>query len=146
SSISSSDVPVLAGGEAHRQTFFGKIPAIQGGRTRSEARSQYELRPETADALLSCAIEWEANRTSSDDAEEAAERIRWLMLEERLEEEEARLDNWMDTWCVMESGPDYPLEMAAKYHPERKGGGFGQHTERVRCMIPEESWEGEEQH
>ncbi|CAM9635324.1 unnamed protein product [Pylaiella littoralis] len=46
------------------------------------------------------------------------------MLEERLEEEEARLDNWMDTWCVMESGPDYPLEMAAKYHPERKGGGF----------------------
>ena len=34
-STSRGDIPTLAGREAHRQRWDGKIPALQGGRTRS---------------------------------------------------------------------------------------------------------------
>ena len=51
SSISSGDLPAFTGGEAHRQRWNGKIPALQGGRTRSQSR-QYQMSMDTADALL----------------------------------------------------------------------------------------------
>ena len=51
SSPSSGDVPALTRGEAYRQRLNGKIPALQGGRTRSQSR-QYQMSTDTADALL----------------------------------------------------------------------------------------------
>ena len=79
SSISSGDVPALTGGEAHRQRWNGKIPALQGGCTRSQSR-QYQMSMDTADALLA-----HAERTVEEDT--AIERVYGLLLEERLEEE-----------------------------------------------------------
>ena len=38
SSTNTGDVPTLTGREAHRQRWDGKIPALQGGRTRSQSR------------------------------------------------------------------------------------------------------------
>ena len=50
-SISSWDVHALAGGEAHRQRWDGKKPALQDGRTRFHSK-QYQMSADTADALL----------------------------------------------------------------------------------------------
>ena len=61
SSTSSGDVPTLAGREVHRQRWNGKIPALQGGRTRSQSR-QYQMNADTADALLA-----HAQRTVEED-------------------------------------------------------------------------------
>ena len=79
SSSSSGDVPALTGLEAHRQRWEGKIPALQGGRTRSQSR-QYQMSADTADALLA-----RAQRTVEQDT--AIERVHDVLLEGRLEEE-----------------------------------------------------------
>ena len=42
-STSRGDVPTLVGREAHRQKWDGKIPALQGGRTRSQSRQHQML-------------------------------------------------------------------------------------------------------
>ena len=49
-STSRGDVPTFAGREAHRQRWDGKIPALLGGRTRSQSR-QHQMSADTADAL-----------------------------------------------------------------------------------------------
>ena len=61
SSTSSGDVPTLTGREAHRQRWNDKIPALQGGRTRSQSR-QYQMNAYTPDALLA-----HAQRTVEED-------------------------------------------------------------------------------
>ena len=78
SSTSSGDVPALTRREAHRQRWNGKIPALQGGRTRSQSR-QYQMSMDTADALVA-----HVQRTVEEDT--AIERVHSLLLEERLEE------------------------------------------------------------
>ena len=78
-STSRGDVPTLAGREAHRQRWDGKIPALQGGRTRSQSR-QHQMSADTADALLTYARRMEEEDT-------ATERVHDLLLEGRLEEE-----------------------------------------------------------
>ena len=78
-STSRGDVPTLAGREAHRQKWDGKIPALQGGRTRSQSK-KHQMDADTADALLTHAWRTEEEKT-------ATERVHDLLLEERLEEE-----------------------------------------------------------
>ena len=58
---SRGDVPTLAGREAHRRRWDGEIPALQGGRTRSQSR-QHQMSADTADALLT-----HARRTEEED-------------------------------------------------------------------------------
>ncbi|CAM9105282.1 unnamed protein product, partial [Ascophyllum nodosum] len=72
-STSRGDVPTLAGREAHRQRWDGKIPALQGGRKRSQSR-QHQMSADTADALLT-----HARRTEEEDT--ATERVHDLLLE-----------------------------------------------------------------
>ncbi|CAN0356099.1 unnamed protein product [Ascophyllum nodosum] len=119
SSTSSGDVPALTGGEAHRQRWNGKIPALQGGRTWSQSR-QYRMSMDTADALVA-----HAQRTVEEVT--AIERVHSLLLEERLEEEHkgfGEITEWLK-----ENGPplerheeeldsDCPLAMAAEQNPE----------------------------
>ena len=81
-STSRGDVPTLAGREAYRQKWDGKIPALQGGRTRSQSK-KHQMDADTADALLTHA--W---RTEED--ETATERVHDLLLEEWLEKLERR--------------------------------------------------------
>ena len=118
-STSRGDVPTLAGREAHRQRWDGKIPALQGGRTRSQSR-QHQMSADTADALLT-----HARRTEEEDT--ATERVHDLLLEGRLEEEHEGLGEMME-W-LEEDGPalerreeaqdpDCPLAMAAEQDPE----------------------------
>ena len=78
SSTSSWDVPTLAGKEARRQRWDGKIPALQGRRTRFQSR-QYQMSADTADVLLA-----RAQTTVEEDT--AIERVHDLLLEGRLEE------------------------------------------------------------
>ena len=78
-SNSRGDVPTLAGREAHRQRWDGKILALQGGRTRSQSR-QHQMTVDTADALLT-----HDRRTEEEDT--ATERVHDLLLEGRLQEE-----------------------------------------------------------
>ena len=85
---SRGDVPTLAGREAHRQRWDGKIPALQGGRTRSQSR-QHQMSVDTADALLTY-----ARRAEEEDT--ATERIHDLLLEGRLEEEHEGLGEMME--------------------------------------------------
>ena len=70
SSTSRGDVPTLTGREAHRQRWVGKIPALQGGRTRSQSR-QHQMSADTTDALLT-----HARRTEEEDT--ATERTKAL--------------------------------------------------------------------
>ena len=119
SSTSRGDVPTLAGRDAHRQRWDGKIPALQGGRTRSQSR-QHQMSADTADALLT-----HSRRTEEEDT--ATERVHNLLLEGRLEEEHEGLGEMME-W-LEEDGPalerreeaqdpDCPLAMAAEQDPE----------------------------
>ena len=119
SSSSRGDVPTLAGREAHRQKWDGKIPALQGGRTRSQSR-QHQMSTDTADVLLT-----HARRTEEEDT--ATGRVHDLLLEGRLEEEHEELGEMME-W-LEEDGPalerreeaqdpDCPLAMAAEQDPE----------------------------
>ena len=118
-STSRGDVPTLAVREAHRQRWDGKIPALQGGRTRSQSR-QHQMSADAADALLT-----DARRTEEEDT--ATERVHDLLLEGRLEEEHEGLGEMME-W-LEEDGPalerreevqdpDCPLAMAAEQDPE----------------------------
>ena len=117
---SRGDVPTLAGREAHRQKRWdGKIPALQGGRTRSQSR-QHQMSADTADALLT-----HARRTEEEDT--ATERVHDLLLEGHLKEEHEARGKMME-W-LEEDGPalerreeaqdpDCPLAMAAEQDPE----------------------------
>ena len=87
-SNSRGDVPTLAGREAHRQKWDGKIPALQGGRTRSQSR-QHQMNVDTADALLT-----HDRRTEEEDT--ATERVHDLLLEERLQEEHEKRGKMME--------------------------------------------------
>ena len=118
-STNRGDVPTLAGREAHRQRWDGKIPALQGGRTRSQSR-QHQMSAGIADALLT-----HARRTEEEDT--ATERVHDLLLEGRLEEEHEGRGKMME-W-LEEDGPalerreeaqdpDCPLAMAAEQDPE----------------------------
>ena len=118
-STSRGDVPTLAGREAHRQKWDGKIPALQGGRTRSQSR-QHQMSTDTADALLT-----HARRTGEEDTD--TERVHDLLLEGRLEEEHEGLGEMME-W-LEEDGPalerreeaqdpNCPLAMAAEQDHE----------------------------
>ena len=118
-STSRGDVPTLAGREAHRQRWDGKIPALQGGRTRSQSR-QHQMSADTTDALLTHAL-----RTEEEDT--ATEPVHDLLLEGRLEEEHEGRGNMME-W-LEEDGPalerreeaqdpDCPLAMTAEQDPE----------------------------
>ena len=118
-STSRGNVPKLAGREAHRQRWDGKIPAFEGGRTRSQSR-QHQMSADTADALLT-----HARRTEEEDT--ATDRVHDLLLEGRLEEEHEGLGEMME-W-LEEDGPalerreeaqdpDCPLAMAAEQDPE----------------------------
>ena len=116
-STSRGDVPTLTGREAHRQRWDGKMPALQGGRTRSQSR-QHQMSADTADALLT-----HAQRTEEEDT--ATEQVHDLLLEGRLEEEHEGLGEMME-WLEedgpalerREEDPDYPLAMAAEQDPE----------------------------
>ena len=81
-STSRGDVPTLAGREAYRQKWDGKIPALQGGRTRSQSK-KHQMDADTADALLTHAWRTEEEET-------ATERVHDLLLEEWLEKLERR--------------------------------------------------------
>ena len=81
-STSRGDVLTLAGREAYRQKWDGKIPALQGGRTRSQSK-KHQMDADTADALLTHAWRTEEEET-------ATERIHDLLLEEWLEKLERR--------------------------------------------------------
>ena len=81
-STSRGDVPTLAGREACRQKWDGKIPALQGGRTRSQSK-KHQMDADTADALLTHAWRTEEEET-------ATERVHDLLLEEWLEKLERR--------------------------------------------------------
>ena len=118
-STSRGDVPTFAGREARRQRWDGKIPALQGGRTRSQSR-QHQMSADTADALLT-----HARRTEEEDT--ATERVHDLLLEGCLEEEHEGLGEMME-W-LEEDGPalgrreeaqdpDCPLAMAAEQDPK----------------------------
>ena len=117
-STSRGDVPTLAGREVHRQKWDGKIPALQGGRTRSQSRQQ-QMSTDTADALLT-----NARRTEEDDTD--TERVHDLLLEGRLEEEHegGEMMEWLEEdGSVLErreeaQDPDCPLAMAAEQDPE----------------------------
>ena len=74
-STSRGDVPTLAGREAHRQRWDGKVPALQGGRTRSQSK-QHQMSADTADALLT-----HGRRTEEEDT--TTERVHDLLLEGR---------------------------------------------------------------
>ena len=118
-STSRGNVPTLAGREAHRQTWDGKIPALQGGCTRSQSR-QHQMSTDTADALLT-----HARRTEEEDAD--TEQVHDLLLEGRLEEEHEGLGEMME-WLEEDEpalerreeaqDPDCPLAMAAEQDPE----------------------------
>ena len=119
SSTSSGDVPALTGGEAHRQRWNGKIPALQGRRTRSQSR-QYQMSKDTADALVA-----HARWTVEEDT--AIERVHSLLLEERLEEEHkwlGEITEWFEEeWPPLERREeelysDCPLAMAAEQNSE----------------------------
>ena len=117
-SSSRGDVPTLAGREVHRQKWDGKIPALQGGRTRSQSR-QHQMSTDTADALLT-----NARRTEVDDTD--TERVHDVLLEGRLEEEYegGEMMEWLEEdGSVLErreeaQDPDCPLAMAAEQDPE----------------------------
>ena len=118
-STSRGDVPTLVGREEHRQRWDGKIPALQGGRKRSQSR-QHQMSADTADALLT-----HARRTEEEDT--ATERVHDLLLEGRLEEEHEGLGEMMDwleeDWPALErreeaQDPECPLAMAAEQDPE----------------------------
>ena len=118
-STSRGDVPTLAGREAHRQRWDGKIPTLQGGRTRSQSR-QHQMSADTADALLT-----HARRTEEEDT--ATERVHDLLLEGRLEEEykgRGKLMEWVEEdGPALEQreeaqDPDCPLAMAAEQDPD----------------------------
>ena len=81
-STSRGDVPTLARREAYRQKWDGKIPALQGGRTRSQSK-KHQMDADTADALLTHAWRTEEEET-------ATERVHDLLLEEWLEKLERR--------------------------------------------------------
>ena len=81
-STSRGDVPTLAGREAYRQKWDGKIPALQGGRTRSQSK-KHQMDADTADALLTHAWRTEEEETTT-------ERVHDLLLEEWLEKLERR--------------------------------------------------------
>ena len=81
-STSRGDVPTLAGREAYRQKWDGKIPALQGGRTRSQSK-KHQMDADTADALLTHAWRTEEEET-------ATERVHDLLLEEWFEKLERR--------------------------------------------------------
>ena len=81
-STSRGDVPTLAGREAYRQKWDGKIPALQGGRTQSQSK-KHQMDADTADALLTHAWRTEEEET-------ATERVHDLLLEEWLEKLERR--------------------------------------------------------
>ena len=107
-STSRGDVPTLAGREAHRQKWDGKIPALQGGRTRSQSK-KHQMDADTADALLTHAWRTEEEET-------ATERVHDLLLEERLEEEHegrGKMGEWLE-----EDG----REGAGTGLPSRNGG------------------------
>ena len=114
-STSRGDVPTLAGREAYRQKWDGKIPALQGGRTRSQSR-QHQMSTDTADAPLT-----HARRTEEEDTD--TERVHDLLLKGCLEEKHEGLGERME-W-LEEDGPalerreeaqdpDCPLAMAAE--------------------------------
>ena len=94
-STSRGDLPSLAGREAHRQRWDGKVPALQVGRTRSQSR-QHQMSADTADALLT-----HARRTEEEDT--ATERVHDLLLEGRLEEDLKGCGKMME-W-LEEDGP-----------------------------------------
>ena len=81
-STSRGDVPTLAGREAYRQKWDGKIPALQGGRTRSQSK-KHQMDADTADALLT-------NTWRTEEEETTTERVHDLLLEEWLEKLERR--------------------------------------------------------
>ena len=118
-STSRGDGSTLAGREAHRQRWDGKIPALQGGRTRSQSR-QHQMSADIADALLT-----HARRTEEEDT--ATERVHDLLLEGRLEEEHKGRGKMME-W-LEEDGPALerreeaqdpgcPLAMASEQDPQ----------------------------
>ena len=119
SSTSSGGVPALAGGEAQRQRWDSKIPALQRGRTRSQSR-QYQMSAGTADVLLA-----HAQRIVEEGT--AIERVHDLLLEGHLEEEHKWLHGIME-WFEEDRPPlerreekldsDCPLAMASKQNPE----------------------------
>ena len=118
-STSRGDIPTLAGREAHRQRWDGKIPALQGGRTRSQSR-QPQMSADTADVLLT-----HDRRTEEENT--ATERVHDLLLEGRLEEEHeghGKMMEWLEEdGPALErreeaQDPDCPLAMAAEQVPE----------------------------
>ena len=118
-STSRGDVPTLAEREAHRQRWDGKIPALQGRRTRSQSR-QHQMSADTADALLT-----HTRRTEEEDT--TTERVHDLLLEGRLEEEHegrGKMMEWLEEdgpaleRCEEAQNPDFPLTMAAEQDPE----------------------------
>ena len=132
-STNRGDVPTLAGREAHRQRWDGKMPALQGGRTRSQSR-QHQMSADTADALLT-----HARRMEEEDT--ATERVHDLLLEGRLEEEHEGLGEMME-W-LEEDGPalerreeaqdpDCPLSMVTEQDPEiSTPAPIGKHPSKV---------------